>query len=558
MNSLADKLSTQLARLASFGKESDDSLASIKATTLWLENLPLGDPLKSQQAISGELKRLNENPKQSTKAHLAVFMLLDEKSRDLQDTLKRQYLRNPRMSRPAESRLWHAVYGLYVEVAMGYHSFIPQLDDRAAGNGQRDEWIPLFTLRAIRTLGQLLKWRAVRYLPSNHKIWGRLHNLYRIAESRGFHRQPLRAYAEDTSDDSCETAYLHVLMLNQANSGTLYPRQLDLVDNWLYGWHSMLQLDDRLDARIHNFVVDLSADHGPRRVRKPDIKKPLRFWSTAVLLQRLQDIQAALKTGSAPEQLGLTENARAAESIELLDHLLQHWSRLANREQRRAPRASVKHLIEVTHGLSAIVEQIKAAETQAPDSPGDARLSQSEADDVRVYGFVTERTREQILQSKAQAALDSPDIERWVMQDESECGYGAIVESSDRDWVRIGALIGVKPHGIGEWRLGIVRRLSRINDNTSSVGIETMMAPPSVAMLSNTASPNPGASQMHSSLWLAGDDNQPESLWIDPLHYKPQGIFRIHGVPGREQVAMGSSIERSEGWMRVAIEPVND
>lgn len=558
MNSLADKLSTQLARLASFGKESDDSLASIKATTLWLENLPLGDPLKSQQAISGEIKRLNENPKQNTKAHLAVFMLLDEKSRDLQDTLVRQYLRNPRMSRPAESRLWHAVYGLYVEVAMGYHSFIPQPDDRSAGNGLRDEWIPLFTLRAIRTLGQLLKWRAIRYLPSNHKIWGRLHNLYRIAESRGFHRQPLRAYAEDTSDDNCETAYLHVLMLHQANSGTLYPRQLDLVDTWLYGWHGMLQLDNQLDARTHNFVVDLSADHGPRRVRKPDVKKPLRFWSTADLLQRLQDIQIALKAGNTPAQLGLTENIRAAECIELLDHLQQHWSRLASREQRRAPRAPVKRLIDVAHGLSDIIEQLKAAEPQNPESPGNARLSQSEADDVRVYGFVTERTREQMLQSKAQTAPGLPETERWVMQDESECGYGAIVEPNDRDWVRIGALIGIKPHGTGEWRLGIVRRLSRINDNTSSVGIETMTALPSAAMLSSTASPNPGASQMHPCLWLASDDSQSESLWIDPLHYKTGRIFRIHDVPERERVAMGDPIERSEGWMRVAVKPVND
>ncbi|MDQ1315743.1 MAG: hypothetical protein QG662_1852 [Pseudomonadota bacterium] len=558
MISLADKLSAQLARLRSFGKEGDDSSASIKETTLWLENLPLGDPLKSQQAISGELKRLNENPTQSTKAHLAIFMLLDEKSHDLQDTLIHQYLSNPRMSRQAESRLWHAVYGLYLEVAMGYHNFVRQLDDPAAGNDQRDELIPLLTLRAIRTLGQLLKWRAVRYLPANKKIWGRLQNLYRIAENRGFHRQPQLAYAEDASDDSCEAAYLHILMLNQANSGTLYPRQIDLLDRWLYGWRSMLQLDNRLDARIHNFVVDLSADHGPRRVRKPDIKKPLRFWSTAVLLQRLREIQVALKEGHAPAQLGLTENARAAESLELLDHLLQHWSPLASRERRRAPRAPAKHLIDVTHGLGGMIAQFKAAEIQAADSSHDAGLSQIEAEDVRVYGFVTERTRESVSRSKAQAALDSPDVERWVMQDESECGYGTIVKPNDRDWLRIGALIGVKSHGIGEWRVGIVRRLSRINDDSSSVGIETMMAPPSLVTLFNTAAPNPGASQMHSSLWLAGDNSQPESLLIDPLHYKPGETFRIEGIPGRERVAMGIPIERSEGWMRVAIKPVND
>jgi hypothetical protein len=28
------------------------------------------------------------------------------------------------MSRPLESQLWHAVYGLYWEVARGYHTFV--------------------------------------------------------------------------------------------------------------------------------------------------------------------------------------------------------------------------------------------------------------------------------------------------------------------------------------------------------------------------------------------------------------------------------------------------
>ena len=113
MNSMVDKITSQLARLAPFGNRSDDPLASIKATTRWVERLPLGDAFKCQQAIASELKRFNEESTQYTKDRLAIFMLLDEKSHDLQDTLVRQYLRNPRMSRTIESQLWHAVYGLY-------------------------------------------------------------------------------------------------------------------------------------------------------------------------------------------------------------------------------------------------------------------------------------------------------------------------------------------------------------------------------------------------------------------------------------------------------------
>ncbi|MBS1220330.1 MAG: hypothetical protein H6R21_3463, partial [Proteobacteria bacterium] len=245
MNSLSNKVASGIARLTPFGKRNDDPLTNIKSATRWVENLPIGDAFKCQQAIFDELKRFNENSTQYTKDRLAVLMLLDEKSQDLQDTLVRQYLRNPRMSRTVESQLWHAVYGLYWEVARGYHAFVLHFA-RESGKTPHDSQIPLITLRAIHTIGQLLKWRAIRYLPAGEKLWLRLHNLYRVAESEGFHRQSQRAYPEDTSECSCETAYLHILMLNLADSGTLYPRQLDLLDNWLQNWHELLQLDSRL------------------------------------------------------------------------------------------------------------------------------------------------------------------------------------------------------------------------------------------------------------------------------------------------------------------------
>ncbi len=87
-------------------------------------------------------------------------------------------------------------------------------------------------------------------------------------------------------------------MLNLANSGTLYPRQLDLLDRWLCAG-----TDDAagqpLDTQIHNFVIDLSSDRGPRRVRKPDTDKPLYFWHGRSAA-KAAEIRIALHEGSAP------------------------------------------------------------------------------------------------------------------------------------------------------------------------------------------------------------------------------------------------------------------
>lgn len=562
MTSLAGKFASGIARLTNLGKRDDDPLTNLKAASRWLDNLPVGDAFKCQQTILEEIRRFNENSSELTKDRLGVLMLLDEKSRDLQDTLVRQYLRNPRMSRPVESQLWHAVYGLYWEIARGYHTFVLNFA-RGSGKTPHESQIPLITLRAIRIFGQLLKWRAVRYLGAGEKLWLRLHNLYRVAESEGFQRTAQTAYAGE-KPCTCESAYLHILMLNLANSGTLYPRQLDLLDRWLCQWHDHLALDNRADAGHHTFAVDLSADHGPRRIRKPDSDKPMRYWATASLYDKLGELLDALREGTAPAALGLTEDARTSESIDLLGHLQHHWSSLSSREQRRAARTAVKSLIDVAQGFTTIVSQIKSTTpAAAAASPYGTGINYSEADDVQVYGFVTERTRERNSQLQMPVVRVSADVERWVMQDESDCGYGAVVESRDRDWLRVGALLALKSQGVTEWKLGVIRRLSRLNDDSSSIGIETLREKPRLVMLYDVVSSsgytvdgqdNSGTSLPKACLWLE-DDGQ-TSLILDPVHYAPGKVFQANVAGERRHIALGNPTERSEGWIRVSVEPV--
>lgn len=542
-------------------KQADDPLANVKAATRWLESLPNGDAFKCQQAIFIILKRFNETSTDFTKDRLAILMLLDEKSRDLQDTLVHQYLRNPRMSRPMESQLWHAVYGLHWEVARGYHAFVQQLVQHS--NSGKNAQLPLITLRAIRVFGQLLKWRAIRYLPASEKLWLRLHNFYLIADAGGFLTQAQKAYPTDDNECSCETAYLHILMLNLADSGTLYPKQLDMLDHWLCAWHRQLKLDRQPDVHTHNFVIDLSADHGPRRMRKVDADKPNRFWSTANLLGELRVIHAGLKAGSTPAQLQLAGGTRISESLELIAHLLNQWSPLDEREQRRAPRASIKRLVDVVHGLTAIVNQIKLANTPASVSPYGTGLNYSEADDVQVYGFITDRTRDRVSQMHVPAPR-SPDVESWVMHDESECGYGAVVESRDKDWLRVGALIGIKSQASQNWKIGIVRRLSRQSDDSSAVGIETLPQLPRLVMLYDavardytiTGGKDSGEDLPHPSLLLAGNTTA-DTVIIDPVHYLPAKVFELRERAQTTFLALSKPIERSEGWIHVVTEPVS-
>jgi hypothetical protein len=43
---------------------------------------------------------------------------------------------------------------------------------------------------------------------------------------------------------------------------------------------------------------------------------------------------------------------------------------------------------------------------------------------------------------------------------------------------------------------------------------------------------------------------------IDPVNFMPGKVFEIRGAQERRLIALGNPIERSEGWMRVVVEPV--
>lgn len=559
MNALSEKLSSRLARLNLFGRGGDDPLTNIKTATRWTEELPAGDPVKSQDALVKELRRFNENLTEFTKDRLSVLMLLDEKARDLQDTLVRQYLRNPRMSRAIESQLWHSVYSLYWEVARGYHLFVRDYSQRA-GKSPYETQIPLITLRALRIFGLLLKWRSVRYLQAGEKLWLRLHSLYRVAESDGFHQLIQQAYPGETQRYSCESTYMHILMLNLASSGTLYPRQIDLVDRWLQNWHASFRLEHRCDPATHSFVVDLAVDHGPRRARNVHLNGSQRCWSTSALVSRLGDIRSELQSGSLPAALGLTEDARTAESIDLLKHLERQWSALPSREQRRSPRKPVKRLVDLAHGLGGVLAQLKTAPGAGIASPYDdgIGLDYVAANDVRVYGYITQQTRERTTQMQRPAGRTVADVERWVMHDESERGFGSVVENGEHDWLRVGALVSVKTRDCDEWRLGVLRRLSRLNDEASSVGIEMLQAQPRLVMLYDTRSSgyivdglDDSGSQLPIASILLNVSEGESSLVIDPAHFQPGRIFRVEGMGEVKYVALGRPLEHSEGWMHI-------
>ncbi len=561
MGKLVEALSGGVNRLLGARGRSDDPLSSLKSITRWVENLPAGDALKAQQALLAEVKRFNENIHELTPERLEILMLLATKSQDLQATLAFQYLRNPRMSRVIESQLWHAIYNLNWEIVRACHSFTVNFS-RNPSRSRLEPFIPLATLCALRGFRQLIKWRFIRYQQPSEKMWLRLHHLYLFAENEGFHQKKLSLHANEPSTSQCEREYLHALMLDLANPGSLYPRQIDLIDRWLESWLDRMPLSHTLDAEQHVFAAHLHEDRGARRIRKTGGEADARYWSTLELLAKLKTLHARLKEGEAPARVGLTEDARVAESVELLELLERQWAPLSQREQRRRPRHAVKRVVEVVHGFAPLLTHVKGEHSDEHGVYGDNAIYE-EATDLHVYGFVTDRTRERASQFSGPYST-LPDTERWVMENESECGYGATIETQDKDWLRVGALVGLKADQAKTWSAGIVRRLSRFNESQSSVGIEILPEPLSLAMLYGKKSSayevngidTGSITRPVAALML--ESEQTATLILDPAEYAHNRIFEYTHLDKKKLIQLEEMGERGEGWIQVRFSTLSD
>ena len=554
-------------------KKGSDPLSSLKALTHWMESdLPLGDVYAAHDKVVKSLNEFNESKEPLSKERLEILMYLDARARELQDMLGKQYLQNPRMSREVESRLWGATHSYYWETTRGYHAFILDYISHPAGSKIKP-FLPQITARAMNYFAMTFKWQYFRYEKVNEKAWKRLHNLYRFAEYEEFESTPLSLYeVEANKRSTCEAIYSQALMLDALNTGSLFPKQIEMVSGWLNNWSDSLRLEKEYDPDKHVFYVDMAAGKGVRRVRKVLDDDMRRYLGTGALIGRIKQARSALLKGGVPASLGLSESCRLPGCLDLLDDISVQWAPTTRRVQRQHERVKVVKMLGVLHGMHPIFEQIKEENAIAlrknQQVPGEV-LSYDEMVDVHLYGFVTKRT--QIKLGAPGAPIDPRQVaqhERWSMENESEIGFGATIADVSDDWVRLGKLVGLKPERSGHWRIGVVRRLSKTAESQSYVGMEVLVPNP-VAVILRSKQPHPAGyvveaiEPVNVRLPVTGiyvpknaSTNPHNSLIIEPAEYAAGRVFELAAAGKSYVIRFNGILEKGEDWLRVGFEVV--
>jgi hypothetical protein len=144
----------------------------------------------------------------------------------------------------------------------------------------------------------------------------------------------------------------------------------------------------------------------------------------------------------------------------VLKHLLQYWG--TESPHRHIERREIHTSIEIASKFTTICQRVTRIDLN--------RM-------VNLTGEEGEQEEKSILTLAPVEDIDYT-TETWQVVDFSHHGIGGIISDNSGEWVKIGALCGVKTHNNSIWWVGMIRRLQTDPNNTVHVGIEILAKKP--------------------------------------------------------------------------------
>ncbi|MBB5019704.1 hypothetical protein HNQ59_003012 [Chitinivorax tropicus] len=460
-------------------KRAADPLDGVKAAQSWWKAIQTDDMASLPKLVAEEVNRFIGGEVAITPTSMQSLMWLDDQVQSAFETQCLLYLQNLRMPKTVESKLWHLIMTLAHHMIHAYLMMIKEVRD-----GERPDLDPFLSRCIARTLNYLAvqaKWQYFRFLTPEKKFWSTVNQVYRLAEVKGVDSDAFQLYdSTAVRNTSCADEFIQIMMLATLNSGALTARQLDMADQWLDHWSHHVVMERKLLSGRYQYGVDLTGVSPAFRLNGEQTEPASlgRYWSTHELVEQMTLAKNALDGGKT---IGLDDIFRQPGASELLKLLIQSWSPESQGHPKRgSDRVAVRKMVDVIHSMKEIYHHVKYDNERNTDPDQRHHVNTEEMLDMRQYGFVTERTRQRQAQALA-ATLQKHTVgvfETWVVNNESDGGYGAILPVVENDWIRLDALLGLRPEKTDHWQLAIVRRLSRVAEGQMYAGIQVLAYAP--------------------------------------------------------------------------------
>jgi hypothetical protein len=421
--------------LGLFSAKPDHPFADTREAERALNDFPAQDPAQALDSATAWLESLAATTGFKPDRRLELILQIDQAVLPQTRRLGRDYLTTQRLSRVQEYKWWQLSRGYWEELVRNYEDLLRRYQAQEKGADGLKTQLPLIHARLLHAYGNRLKWDQFRYGPIESGIWLAAGGLYLAAAQSKQAQKPVALYPGGSAETTVEREYLKLLLFQASSMDNLLPVEIEIAERLIT--HLLPSFSLTAEHAPENvYWVDLAKPLPPTRLAKlPEITATLRFFATRSGLAALASLQRSVETaGALPAAINFGGQYSPRVVLPVLEHLATCWA--PKPPMRSHARHRVKSRLAVVAGLSSLFQRLAGASSEVDDT------------------------------------------EAWVVEDVSQGGMGALVPMAGKDWLKVGALVGLQPEGGKNWLVAVVRRLTRETDHSCGVGLETLSKQP--------------------------------------------------------------------------------
>jgi hypothetical protein len=411
-----------------------DGMALLREPHDVISGLPVDDPVAAAVQITEALDAINCADSMTLEERYDDICLLDAATVDHTRSLLREYLQTSRQTKQRESDLWNGAYNCWNELATAYVLCVQHYAaDPAAAAGFRKP-ARVSVGRAMRALRRQLHWLRLRYAAPAPSIWMGLANLYSYIEPENIDEEML-IYPGETS--TIKREFLKVLLQSVISTDNLQPPAQDLA-TFIVSRHASHFVLSRTPGAGCTHAFDLKNPRVPALLsRAPEANAERIYIGAGAAVDALCTALAYIEdTGKTPPELGFTYPIDLEFLTPVLSQIHRDWS--GKPAERAHERQKTNARLTVVPGFDHIVAVLEHVE----EDPFD----------------FTEKS----------------NAESWLANDVSEGGFGAVIPAVNADWVSVGNVAGIENQATGDWAVGMVRRVERLDGGQQQIGVQVL------------------------------------------------------------------------------------
>jgi cyclic-di-GMP-binding protein len=537
----------------------NDPVAALAPVSLWVARLGGLESPNARITLLQALRSLSRsNPAPDI---LTTLMQLDEQCQTLLDKAESRMQSGGR-DVVAEAALSRDMQTIYQEFAAGYKRFIDEFSAQNVNGTSVPERIKEITARSIHCHCGVACWTYFLNEALPPAFWKQLHSLYLFAETKGFETKSLAWY--DGYPTTVTNVYLRMLMLDAFNTGNLTPQQISIADKCLHDWCANLKLDLDFVHGTHLYHVNIDEPQGLQKISglEPLQLDTMRYLDSSNLGNKIHRAQVALRDGNPESVLGISgDRFPVGEYVDLLEKLARVCPVPgAAGVQRMHDRARSKGLaVELVFGLGPVIDAVRnrSANPFSSMKADDMALDSAEETDIKMFGFVTDRTRLAKLETAAKTATSNNSP--YKLHDQSTSGMGVITDKNTARTIALNSIVALRVATESQWKVGTVVRKVPHTDDAILIGIELLCATPVPVTLIpyEPDFPIDVSDRSIDSLYLPAQPGRADSLLIGAGQYSSAEQHQLVTKKGTFVIRMNRVIKQGQHWMAVGLEVVS-